>query len=89
VPTSAEAGFGDYRSQSWFGLIAPRGLPKPLMSRINADTATVLKEPAIREKIVAQGAQIEFGPPEHFAKMQRDEHAELGTLIKQIGMKLQ
>jgi tripartite-type tricarboxylate transporter receptor subunit TctC len=89
VPTSAEAGFPEYRSQSWFGLIAPRGLPKPLVARFNADTAAVLKEPATREKITAQGAQAEFGPPEHFAKMQRDEYVELGALIKQIGMKVQ
>ncbi len=89
VPTSAEAGFGEYRSESWFGLIGPRALPKPLVARINADTASVLKEPATREKIVQLGAQAVFGPPEHFAKMQRDEYAELGALIKQIGMKTQ
>jgi tripartite-type tricarboxylate transporter receptor subunit TctC len=89
VPTSAEAGFGEYRSQSWFGLIGPRGLPRPLVTRINADTASVLREPATRDKIVTQGAQAEFGPPEHFAKMQRDEYGELGALIKQIGMKVQ
>ena len=89
VPTSAEAGFGEYRSESWFGLIAPRALPRPLVARINADTATVLKEPATREKIVQQGAEARFGSPEHFDKMQRDEYAELGALIKQIGMKTQ
>ena len=89
VPTSAEAGFGEYRSESWFGLIAPRALPRPLVARINADTATVLKEPSTREKIVQQGAEARFGTPEHFDKMQRDEYAELGALIKQIGMKTQ
>jgi tripartite-type tricarboxylate transporter receptor subunit TctC len=89
VPTTAEAGFAAYRSESWFGLIAPRTLPKTLVTRINADTVKVLKEPAIQEKILAQGAQGGFGPPEHFAKMQRDEYAELAALIKQIGMKVQ
>jgi tripartite-type tricarboxylate transporter receptor subunit TctC len=89
VPTSEEAGFGQYRSESWFGIIAPRGLPKRLVTRINADTVTVLKEPATREKIVQQGAQPGFGPPEHFDKMLRDEYAELAPLIKQIGMKTQ
>ena len=89
VPTSAEAGFGEYRSESWFGLIGPRALPRALVARINADTATVLKEPATREKIVQQGAEARFGSPEHFDKMQRDEYAELGALIKQIGMKIQ
>lgn len=89
VPTSAEAGFGEYRSESWFGLIAPRGLPRQLVTRINADAVGVLKEPATREKIVQQGAQPGFGPPGHFDKMLRDEYAELAALIKQIGMKTQ
>lgn len=89
VPTSSEAGFGAYQSESWFGLIAPRALPKPLITRINADTVKVLQEPATQEKILAQGAQAGFGTPEHFARMQRDEYAELATLIKQIGMKVQ
>jgi tripartite-type tricarboxylate transporter receptor subunit TctC len=87
VPTSAEAGFGQYQSESWFGIIAPRALPRQLVVRINADTVSVLKEPATRERIVQQGAQPGFGPPEHFAKMQRDEYAELAPLIKSIGMK--
>lgn len=89
VPTSAEAGFGEYQSESWFGLIGPRALPGPLVARINTDTATVLNEPATREKIVQQGAEARFGPPAHFEKMQRDVYAELGALIKQIGMKIQ
>jgi len=89
VPTSAEAGFGAYQSESWFGLIAPRALPKTLVTRINADTVKVLQEPAIQEKILAQGAQAGYGTPEHFAKMQRDEYTELAALIKQIGMKVQ
>jgi tripartite-type tricarboxylate transporter receptor subunit TctC len=88
LPTSAEAGFGSYQSESWFGIIAPRALPRRLVARINADTVSVLKEPATREKIVRQGAEPGFGPPEHFEKMQRDEYAELGRLIKEIGMKV-
>jgi len=88
VPTSAEAGFPQYQSESWFGIIAPRALPKRLVTRINSDTVGVLKEPATREKFVQQGAEPGFGPPEHFEKIQRDEYAELAPLIKSIGMKL-
>ena len=87
VPTSAEAGFPEYRSESWFGFIAPRALPARLVTRINADTMAVLNEPAIREKFSLQGAQPGQGSPEQFEKMQRDEYVELGALIKQIGMK--
>ncbi len=89
LPTSAEAGFPQYQSESWFGLIGPRALPRRLVTRINADTVGVLKEPATRQKFVLQGAEPGFGPPEHFDKMQRDEYAELGALIKEIGMQAQ
>ena len=89
VPTSAEAGFPQYRSESWFGMIAPRGLPKTLINRINADTVAVLKESATRERIVRTGAEPRYSTPEEFAQMQRTEYVELGALIKEIGMKVQ
>ena len=89
VPTSAEAGFPAYQSESWFGLIGPRAFPRALVTKVNADTVSVLKEPATRQKFSLQGAEPGFGPPAHFEKMQRDEYAELGALIKEIGMKAQ
>jgi len=89
VPTSAEAGFGAYQSESWFGIIGPRALPKTIVARVSADIASLLKEPATREKIVIQGAEPRSSSPADFEKMQREEYTELGTLIKQIGMKSQ
>jgi tripartite-type tricarboxylate transporter receptor subunit TctC len=89
VPTSAESGFAEYQSVSWFGLIGPRQLSKQLVARINADTVKVLNEPEIRKKIALQGAEAAPSTPAEFDKMQRDEYAELGALIKEIGMKAQ
>jgi tripartite-type tricarboxylate transporter receptor subunit TctC len=89
LQTSAEAGFPQYISESWFGIIAPRTLPKQLVAKLNSDTISVLNEPATREKIVRQGAEPSPSTPEQFAKMQRDEYVELGTLIKEIGMQVQ
>lgn len=89
VPTSAEAGFPEYQSMSWFGLVGPRGLPRTLVSRINADTGRVLNEPDIVKKIILQGAEPAPSTPEQFGKMQRDEYAELGALIREVGMKAQ
>lgn len=89
VPTSAEAGFPEYRSVSWFGLVGPRGMSKSLVSRLNADTLKVLGEPDIRKKIIMQGAEPGGGSAADFEKLQRDEYAELSSLIKEIGMKVQ
>ena len=89
VPTTAEAGFGAYKTESWFGLIAPRGVPKQVIARLNADAVKALKEEDTRRKFAVQGAVPGYGTPEHFAKMQADEYRELGVLIRQIGMKVQ
>ena len=89
VPTTAEAGFPQYQSISWFGMIGPKGLPRSFVARMNADIQKVLNEPAVRENVVKQGAEPSPGTPEHFAKMQQDEYAELAALIKQTGMKVQ
>lgn len=88
VPTTAEAGFEQYRSVSWFGIVGPRGLPAPLVARLNSDAVGVLREPVTRDKIVQQGADPGSGTPEQFDRLQRDEYAELSALIKQIGMKV-
>ncbi len=87
VPTTAEAGFGEYRSESWFGIIGPRALPRRIVDRVNADVVAVLKEPATRDKVVAQGAEPRFGSPADFEKMQREEYTELSALVKMIGIK--
>jgi tripartite-type tricarboxylate transporter receptor subunit TctC len=87
VPTTAEAGFGEYRSESWFGIIGPRALPRRIVDRVNADVVAMLKEPATRDRVVAQGAEPRAGSPADFEKMQREEYAELGALIRKIGIK--
>ena len=89
TPTTAEAGFGAYQSESWFGIIGPRNLAKRIVDRVNADVVAMLKEPAMRDKIVAQGAEPRYGSPADFEKMQREEYIELAALIKQVGMKAQ
>jgi tripartite-type tricarboxylate transporter receptor subunit TctC len=89
LPTSAEAGFPQYISESWFGIVGPRALPRQLVTKLNGDVVKVLDEPPIRQRIVSQGAEPRSSTPEQFAKMQRDEYVELGALIKEIGMKVQ
>jgi tripartite-type tricarboxylate transporter receptor subunit TctC len=89
VPTSGEAGFPQYVSESWFGLVGPRGLSKQIVNRLNADALTVLKEPGVRQQFAVQGAEPGSGTPEDFEKLQRDEYTELGALIKEIGMTAQ
>jgi tripartite-type tricarboxylate transporter receptor subunit TctC len=87
IPTTAESGFPQYQSDSWFGIVAPSGVPKRTLDKLNADVARALKDAETRERFQKQGAEPSFGSPEHFHKLQTDEYARLAKLIKNIGMK--
>ena len=89
VPTTAEAGFGEYQSESWFGFVTPAGVPKPLIAKLNADFARMLQEPAMRERFQQGGAEARFGTPGEFHALQRDEYQRLAKLIKDLGIRVQ
>jgi tripartite-type tricarboxylate transporter receptor subunit TctC len=89
VPTTAEAGFGQYQSESWFGIVTPAGVSKQLITKINADIIRMLQEPATRDRFTQQGAEASYGTPAQFHKLQADEYDRLGKLIKNLGIKVQ
>jgi tripartite-type tricarboxylate transporter receptor subunit TctC len=89
VPTTAEAGFGQYQSESWFGIVTPAGISRPLLGKLNADIIKMLQEPAIRERFLGQGAEASYGTPAQFHELQREEYERLGKLIKNLGIKVQ
>jgi len=89
IPTAAEAGFAGYRSESWFGLIGPKKIPKAIIHKLNSDIEKTLQEEDIRKKFANQGATPLGGSALDFEKRQREEVIELSTLIKQSGMQLQ
>ena len=89
MPTTTEAGFAQYQSESWFGFVTPAGVPRRLISKLNGDIIKVLQQPDIRERFQQQGAEASYGSPEQFHALQRDEYARLGKLIKDLGIKVQ
>jgi tripartite-type tricarboxylate transporter receptor subunit TctC len=71
LPTIAEAGgtaLKGYEASSWFGLLAPAGTPKDIVDRVQQETAKALATPALKERLVAQGAIPSGNTPEQFAK---------------------
>jgi tripartite-type tricarboxylate transporter receptor subunit TctC len=89
VPTTVEAGFPQYLSESWFGYITPVGVPTRLIAKLNADVAKVLQEQVIRDRFQQQGAEASYGSPDEFHALQRDEYERLGKLIKDLDIKVQ
>jgi tripartite-type tricarboxylate transporter receptor subunit TctC len=57
VPTMAEAGVANYESSAWFGLLAPKGTPKPILAKLEDEMAAAMADPAMQERFFDLGAQ--------------------------------
>jgi tripartite-type tricarboxylate transporter receptor subunit TctC len=82
VPTSAEAGFPDLISTSYYGYLAPRGTPKEIVTKLNTEINKILSRPDVQEKIKQQGAVLTGGSPEDFAKLIEQTTKRYGDIIK-------
>ena len=89
VPTVEEAGqIKGYEASSWFGLLAPAGTPVDIVNRLQQETAKALNTPAIKEKLLAQGAIPSGNTPQEFAKMIASEISKWSSVVKVSGAKV-
>jgi tripartite-type tricarboxylate transporter receptor subunit TctC len=83
VPTIAESGLPGYEAVSWFGLFAPAGTPREVVSRINTDVQRVLADADFREKFLAPNYfEPVTGTPEQFAAYVKREADKWAQVIK-------
>ena len=85
VPTFTESGL-PYVYDSWFGLIAPAGVPRPILEKISRDWAESLKTPEMKAKLAAQYVIAVSDTPADFDKIIRDETAKLTQVFKESGI---
>jgi tripartite-type tricarboxylate transporter receptor subunit TctC len=87
VPTVAESGLPGFEFTSWFGIVVPAGTPKEIVARLNAEIAKAVADPAVREKLVAQGFSVLASSPEDLARATRDQLERYARLFKQAGIR--
>jgi tripartite-type tricarboxylate transporter receptor subunit TctC len=88
VPTFAEAGFTGFESIGWIGMLAPAKTPAPLVQRLSAEIATIVKSPA-GAKMLADSGMLPRGTtaPEFGALLKRDQQV-WQALVSQSGIKV-
>ena len=88
VPTLAEQGLKDTAAYSWFGLVAPSGVPRDVVARLNAEANAALSSPQVRERLIAAGQMPVGGSREHFENYIGAEMQRWGNVIKSRGIKV-
>ncbi len=89
VPTYAEAGYAGIRGDSWIGLFAPAGTPRPILLKLHNEIQKVMAMPEVRQKILAQALDpVEAGPDE-FDRIVKEELRDYAALAKAVGLKME
>jgi len=86
IPTIAET-YPGFESSSWFGVLAPAGTPKPIITRLNTDIHKSLKDPAVVKRLEGVGFEITYGTPEEFSAYIKSEIKKWAKVVKASGAK--
>ena len=87
IPTVAESGLKGYDVVLWHGLIGPKGLPAPVVSRINGELNKALKTGEMKERLAVDGVVPAGGTPEQFMAEIRKGIDVWGRVIRKVGVK--
>ena len=88
LPTVAEAGVPGYEAPTWSGVIAPAGVPRPIIDRLNAGINKAIESQIFRDRFASIGDEPAGGSPEEFAEVIRTDSAKWGDVIRRAGARL-
>lgn len=87
IPTIAESGLPGYELSPWFGVVAPAGVPKEIVSRLNAVIGDSLKSADMLQRLGVLGYEPLGGTPEQFAATIKTDIGKYAKIVKDAGIK--
>ena len=88
LPTMNEAGVTGYEITTWTGMMAPKGVPKEIITQLNAEIAKVCASPAYQAKIAATGSVCATGSVEDFVAFTKRERVKWGDIVRRSNAKI-
>ncbi len=88
VPTMNEAMKPGFVLDAWYGLLAPVGTPQPIIDRLNAEVAKLLKEPEVRKQLTDASHEIVASSPAEFGAVISKDFKLWGDLARQLNVKV-
>lgn len=87
IPTVAESGVPGYEVNQWYGIIGPKGLPAPIVTRLNGETAKILKTKEAADQLRDEGLSPAGGTPEQFGALIGKDIQLWRKVVTDIGLK--
>ncbi len=87
VPTMAEQGVPNLESAAWFGLLAPKGTPQPIIDRLHSEVMKAMNDPEVRARLLDIGADPASSSPAELKALMTEESAKWRDLIKSMNIK--
>jgi len=88
IPTVAEAGVPGYEVVLWYGVLGPKGLPKNIVARWNAEIRKATKLPDMKARLTSEGFDIADSPPELFQTIVKRDVAKWTKVVKEANVKV-
>jgi tripartite-type tricarboxylate transporter receptor subunit TctC len=90
IPTLAEIGYHDNLTRVYFGIVAPKGTPKPIIQKLHDEIARIGNDPTFRQKrLIDAGLDPVFDTPEDFAQFLKQDRAISEQVVKASGLQPQ
>ncbi|MBI2288839.1 MAG: tripartite tricarboxylate transporter substrate binding protein [Betaproteobacteria bacterium] len=86
VPTSKQAGVDNFTMPLWYGMFAPAGTPRDIVSKLSLEVVKALGTPDLRERLQASGVDPWPGTPEQMAQLLRTETARYAEIVRSAGL---
>ena len=88
LPTVAEAGVPGYEAPTWSGVIAPAGVPRPIIDKLNAAINRAIDSQVFKDRFALIGDEPAGGSPEEFADLIKNDSAKWAEVVKRSGARL-
>ena len=89
LPTIAEAGVPGYSAPTWSGVIAPAGVPRPIVDKLNAAINRAIQSRRLQGALRRDRRRARGGTPEEFAALIASDSKKWGEVIKRAGIKFE
>ncbi len=88
LPTIAESGVPGFEASNWFGVLAPRATPQPIIQQIHAALAASARSNEVKERLLRDGADAVGGTPAEFAQLIKTELKRWAEVVKLSGARV-